>query len=109
MSDSFAANRAAIARAGRPRSLSGNNRSTSAGVRASERSNRTMSTTSMPIPTITAPPAPSSLHGDGLLHRHGLRKVARLVDVEALRLRELHREHLQRDHREERLEERGRE
>src|SRR3954447_17324717 len=73
-SASFAANLAASDAGCRSRSSSVNSRGRMPGVRASDSSNRLMSTTSIPTPTITAS-SPALLDGDGL------GEVAGLVDV----------------------------
>src|SRR5688572_11940415 len=91
---SLAAKRAAREAGGSAASAAVNSRSRSPGVRTMDSLKRAMSTTSMPTPTITG----GSLHGDGL------GEVARLVDVVALQRGQLAGEELQRDRRDDRLE-----
>src|SRR5450830_1628342 len=83
---SLAANRAARDRVFNSRSAGTNSLSRSPGVRSSCRPNRSMSTTSTPMPTIMR-----------LFYGHALGEVARLVHVIALGAGEGQREDLQRD------------
>src|SRR5918998_205379 len=74
---------------------------------ASECAGSARSTMSTPMPLIIVWfPSRPSVSKDGLLDRDGLGEVARLVDVESLGRGQLHREDLQRDHGEQRLEQR---
>src|SRR6478752_7874850 len=92
---SFAANRAARDRVFSSRSAGTNNRSRSPGVRSSWRPNRSMSTTSTPMPTIMA-----------LFYGHALGQVAWLVHVVTLGRGECEGEDLQRNRCEQRRQER---
>src|SRR3954469_4964211 len=93
---SFAANRAARDRVFSSRSAGTNNLSRSPGVRSSCRPNRSMSTTSTPMPTIMA-----------LFYGHALGQVPRLVHVVTLGRGEGKGEDLQRNRGEQRRQEGG--